>query len=71
MAFSALTRGAHVERNNEYIGVAPITVKARTSSRGHAIGRVKIKATDTPTASYVKKRLCLRGTSARENADRR
>ena len=32
-----LHRGCWVERNNEYIGVAPIAVTVRTSSRGHPL----------------------------------
>lgn len=48
-----IPRGGYVERNNEYIGVAPIAVKVRTSESGYPQGIVRITATDTPTGSYV------------------
>lgn|GEM_PF-4875873 len=48
-----IPRGGYVERNNEYIGVAPIVVKVRTSKGGCAQGVVRITATDTPTGSNV------------------
>ena len=48
-----IPRGGYVERNNEYIGVAPIVVKVRTSESGYPQGVVRITATDTPTGSIV------------------
>ncbi len=48
-----IPRGAYVERDNEYIGVAPIHVRVRTSEGGYPKRRVRITATDTPTGSYV------------------
>jgi len=48
-----IPRGGYVERNNEYIGVAPIVVKVRTSEGGYPQGVVRITATDTPTGSNV------------------
>jgi hypothetical protein len=48
-----IPRGGYVERNNEYIGVAPIVVKVRTSESGYPQGVVRITATDTPTGSNV------------------
>jgi hypothetical protein len=48
-----IPRGAYVERDNEYIGVAPIHVRVRTSDGGYPKRRVRITATDTPTGSYV------------------
>jgi hypothetical protein len=52
-----IPRGAYVERNNEYIGVAPIAVRVRTSEGGYPLGRVRITATDTPTGAHVWKEL--------------
>ena len=53
-----IPRGAYVERNNEYIGVAPIAVRVRTSESGYPRGAsVVIRATDTPTGGYVWRRL--------------
>ena len=48
-----IPRGGYVERNNEYIGVAPIVVKVRTSESGYPQGVVRITATDTATGSNV------------------
>ena len=48
-----IPRGGYVERNNEYIGVAPIVVKVRTSEGGYPQGVVRITATDTATGSNV------------------
>jgi hypothetical protein len=48
-----IPRGAYVERDNEYIGVAPISVKVRTLEEGYPTRRVRITATDTPTGSHV------------------
>ena len=52
-----IPRGAYVERNNEYIGVAPIAVRVRTSESGYPLGSVVIRATDTPTGAHVWRRL--------------
>lgn len=52
-----IPRGGYVERNNEYIGVAPIVVKVRTSSRGYPLRATRITATDTPTGAWVEKML--------------
>ena len=53
-----IPRGAYVERNNEYIGVAPIAVRVRTSESGYPRGAsVVIRATDTPTGAHVWRRL--------------
>ena len=48
-----IPRRAYVSRNHEYIGVAPIAVEIKTDSRGHPRAPVQIRATDTPTGSYV------------------
>ncbi len=48
-----IPRGAYISRNREYIGVAPISVTVETTSSGHPIVPVQIKAADTPTGSYV------------------
>jgi hypothetical protein len=53
-----IPRGGYIERNNEYIGVAPIKVRVRTSESGYPRGpSVVIWATDTPTGGYVWRRL--------------
>jgi hypothetical protein len=53
-----IPRGGYVERNNEYIGVAPIKVRVRTSEGGYPRGvSTVIRATDTPTGGYVWRRL--------------
>ena len=53
-----IPRRAYVERNNEYIGVAPIHVRVRTSAEGLPMGpSVVIRATDTPTGAHVWRRL--------------
>ena len=53
-----IPRGGYVERNNEYVGVAPILVRVPTSAAGHPRGpSVVIRATDTPTGGYVWRRL--------------
>jgi len=38
-----IPRGCWVERNNEYIGVAPISVPIRTTSSGRPIGQMVIR----------------------------
>jgi len=48
-----IPRGAYISRNNEYIGVAPITVTVETTASGRPTVPVQIRATDTPTGSYV------------------
>jgi hypothetical protein len=53
-----IPRRAYIERNNEYIGVAPIHVRVRTSAEGLPMGpSVVIRATDTPTGAHVWRRL--------------
>lgn len=53
-----IPRGGYVERNNEYIGVAPIAVRVRTSQGGFPQGEsVVIRATDTASGAYVWRRL--------------
>lgn len=53
-----IPRGGYVERNNEYMGVAPIAVRVRTSVEGLPVGpSVVIRATDTATGGYVWRRL--------------
>ena len=53
-----IPRGAYVERNNEYIGVAPIAVRVRTSAEGLPVGpSVVIRATDTPSGAHVWRRI--------------
>jgi len=53
-----IPRGAYIERNNEYVGVAPIAVRVRTSEEGLPVGpSVVIRATDTPTGAHVWRRL--------------
>ena len=52
-----IPRGAYIERNAEYIGVAPITVKVQTTESGRPLRRTRITATDTPTGANVWKTL--------------
>ena len=52
-----IPRGGYVERNHEYIGMAPIAVKVRTTERGDLLRTTRITATDTPTGSWVEKLL--------------
>lgn len=52
-----IPRQGYVERNNEYIGMAPIAVRVRTSESGYPAGDVVIRATDTVTGAYVWRRL--------------
>ena len=53
-----IPRGAYIERNNEYIGVAPIAVRVRTSAEGLPVGpSVVIRATDTPSGAHVWRRI--------------
>jgi hypothetical protein len=48
-----IPRGAYVERNNEYIGVAPIVVKVDTTESGRPRRTTRVTATDTPTGAHV------------------
>lgn len=48
-----IPRGAYISRNNEYIGVAPITVTVETTAYGRPKVPVQIRGTDTPTGSFV------------------
>jgi hypothetical protein len=52
-----IPRGAYIERDNEYIGVAPISVPIETDSDGNSRDWHTIRATDTPTGAWVEKRL--------------
>lgn len=52
-----IPRGAYVERDNEYIGVAPVIVPIETDSYGHPRDWHAIRATDTPTGAWREKRL--------------
>jgi hypothetical protein len=52
-----IPRGAYVERDNEYIGVAPITVTVETDSYGNLRDWHTIRATDTPTGAWSEKRV--------------
>lgn len=52
-----IPRGAYIERDNEYIGVAPISVTVETDSYGNLRDWHTIRATDTPTGAYSQKRL--------------
>lgn len=48
-----IPRGGYISRNNAYIGVAPITVTVETTAYGRPKVPVQIRATDTPTGSFV------------------
>lgn len=51
-----IPRGAYVERDNEYIGVAPIIVPVDAwEDSGRLIRTVVIRATDTPTGAWTQK----------------
>jgi hypothetical protein len=52
-----IPRGAYIERNAEYIGVAPILVKVETTESGRPLRRTRITATHTPTGANVWKAL--------------
>jgi hypothetical protein len=52
-----IPRGAYIERDNEYIGVAPISVTVQTDSDGNLRDWHTIRATDTPTGAWSQKRL--------------
>jgi hypothetical protein len=52
-----IPRGGYIERNNEYIGMAPASVWVRTSRSGYPLGDVVIRGTDTPTGAHVWRRL--------------
>lgn len=52
-----IPRGAYIERDNEYIGVAPITVTVETDSYGNLRDWHTIRATDTPTGAWSEKRV--------------
>ncbi len=52
-----IPRGAYVERDNEYIGMAPIAVPIDTDSNGNTRDWHTIRATDTPTGVWAEKRL--------------
>ena len=60
-----IPRGAYVERDNEYIGVAPITVTVETDSYGNLRDWHTVRATDTPTGAWSEKRVS-RGQPAPE-----
>jgi hypothetical protein len=51
-----IPRGAYVERDNEYIGVAPIVVPVDAwEDSGRLLRTVVIRATDTPTGAWTRK----------------
>jgi hypothetical protein len=51
-----IPRGAYVERDNEYIGVAPIVVPVDAwEDSGRLVRTVVIRATDTPTGAWTQK----------------
>ena len=51
-----IPRGAYVERDNEYIGVAPIIVPVDAwEDSGRLLRTVLIRATDTPTGAWTQK----------------
>lgn len=51
-----IPRGAYVERDNEYIGVAPIIVPVDAwEDSGRLLRTVVIRATDTPTGAWTQK----------------
>lgn len=51
-----IPRGAYVERDNEYIGVAPIIVPVDAwEGSGRLVRTVVIRATDTPTGAWTQK----------------
>lgn len=52
-----IPRGAYIERDNEYIGVAPINVTVQTDSDGKLRNWHTIRATDTPTGAWSEKRV--------------
>jgi hypothetical protein len=52
-----IPRGAYVEKDNEYIGVAPISVPIETDSDGNSRDWHTIRATDTATGAWSEKRL--------------
>lgn len=60
-----IPRGAYIERDNEYIGVAPIGVTVETDSDGNLRDWHTIRATDTPTGAWSEKRVS-RGQPAPE-----
>jgi hypothetical protein len=52
-----IPRGAYIERNSEYIGLAPIVVRVRTSATGRPVGPVVIRATDVASGASAWQRL--------------
>jgi len=52
-----IPRGGYIERNNEYIGMAPASVWVRASRSGYPLGDVVIRGTDTLTGAHVWRRL--------------
>jgi len=51
-----IPRGAYIERDNEYIGVAPIVVPVDAwEDSGRLLRTVVIRATDTPTGAWTQK----------------
>jgi len=52
-----IPRNGYVERNGEYVGVAPIAVRVRTTESGRPVRPQRITATDTASGAYVWKLL--------------
>jgi len=52
-----IPRGAYIERNSEYIGLAPVVVRVRTSATGRPVGPVVVRATDVASGAHVWQRL--------------
>ena len=52
-----IPRGAYIERNSEYIGLAPIVVRVRTSATGRPVGPVVVRATDVASGASAWQRL--------------
>jgi hypothetical protein len=52
-----LPQGGYIERNNEYIGMAPASVWVKSSRLGFPLGDVVIRGTDTMSGAYAWRRL--------------
>ena len=50
---NTIPRGGYIERNGEYIGVAPIMVSVEATQSGRPIFPNRIRATDTPTGAWT------------------
>ena len=52
----SIPRGAYVERDGEYLGVAPMAVPVRVwQDSGRLVRAVKLRAVDTPTGAWVER----------------